>query len=189
MLPIPEIIAPYRVDGDWFVVEQIARIGVGVGRDVVRVLQTPEVAAEVADPRDFGGGAETDIALEGDVPLIVGFGTAACRPVTCCPCVISGNPSGRPVCCGVSANCVPGLAERRHIVDRRGADDLVLRDQRAAVECVLALIEEVVEDAACGTDGGLAVAGQIPRKPGSRTIGEVGHVVIPPCLLPREALL
>ena len=57
------------------------------------------------------------------------------------------------------------------------------------VECVLALIEEVVEDAAGRADGGLAVAGDVPREAEARSLGEERHVVIPARLLPREPSL
>ena len=45
------------------------------------------------------------------------------------------------------------------------ADDLIARNQRTAVQQILAAVDEVVEDPAGGADRGLAIAGHIPRQP------------------------
>ena len=118
--------------GDRLVVEQICRIRVGYC-DVVAVLDSPEMAPEVADPRDLGGRSEADIALERHVGLVILFGLQFALRLPDCRArqrVLAGK---LPVC-GLSANCVPAFANAvmSSIVALRMT--FSLRDHRSTVD-------------------------------------------------------
>jgi hypothetical protein len=77
---------------------------------------------------------------------------------------VQRNPvAGRDVDLLRALNQVP---DARHVVQlvERGVEDAAdARDERPAVVEILAAVDEVVEDAARRADGGLLVAGHVPR--------------------------